>query len=216
MRGRRYRIYERSLHWRAVTHLLVSYGLVLLFGLVALESAGVPLPGETALVAAAILATPKQHHYSIVTVIVVAACAAIVGDNIGYWIGRKGGRTLLERWGPLRRYAERALPPSERFFARHGGKTVFIGRFVAVLRVTAAWLAGITHMPWWRFFLWNAAGGIVWATAVGLVAYYFGKAAADAINRYGLLGAVAAVLSAVLVLLAMRFWHRRMEEGTEG
>jgi membrane protein DedA with SNARE-associated domain len=195
-----------------VTDLLLSHGLFLLFGLIALESAGVPLPGETALVAAAILATPQQGHYSIVTVIVVAACAAIIGDNIGYWIGRKGGRTLLERWGPIHRYAERALPPSERFFAKHGGKTVFIGRFVAVLRVTAAWLAGITHMPWWRFFLWNAAGGVVWATAVGLVAYYFGKAAADAISKYGFLGAVVAVLGAVLVFIGVRYWHRRIEE----
>jgi membrane protein DedA with SNARE-associated domain len=194
-----------------VTHLLLSYGLVLLFGVVALESAGVPLPGETALVAAAILATPQHHHYSIVTVIVVAACAAIVGDNVGYWIGRVGGRRLLERWGPIRRYAERALPPGERFFAKHGGKTVFIGRFVSVLRVSAAWLAGITHMPWWRFLLWNAAGGIVWATGVGLLAYYFGKAAADAFSRYGLFGAAGIILIAALVFVGVRLWNKRME-----
>lgn len=195
-----------------MTHLLLSYGLVLLFVVVALESAGVPLPGETALVAAAILATPKQGHYSIVTVIVVAAAAAIVGDNIGYWVGRTGGRKLLERWGPIRHYAERVLPPGERFFEKHGGKTVFLGRFIAVLRVTAAWLAGITHMPWWRFFLWNAAGGIVWATLVGLLAYYFGKAAADAFARYGLFGAFAVIVLAGLVLLALRYWHKRMEK----
>jgi len=194
-----------------VTHLLLSYGLVLLFGVVAMESAGIPLPGETALVAAAILATPQHHHYSIVTVIVVAACAAIVGDNIGYWAGRVGGRKLLQRWGLLRRYADRALPAGERFFEKHGGKTVFIGRFVAVLRVTAAWLAGITHMPWWRFFLWNAAGGIAWATLVGLVAYYFGKAAADAFGRYGLLGAAAVIVLAVLAFVALRVWNKRFE-----
>ena len=184
-----------------MTHLLLSYGLVLLFGVVALESAGVPVPGETALVAAAILATPKQHHYSIVAVIVVAACAAITGDNVGYWIGRTGGRRLLERWGPIRRYAARALPTGERFFAKHGGKTVFIGRFVAILRVSAAW----------RFFLWNAAGGIVWATGVGLLAYYFGKAAADAISGYGFYGAAAVILLAALGFAAVRFWHKRLE-----
>jgi membrane protein DedA with SNARE-associated domain len=195
-----------------VTHLLLSYGLFLLFVLVALESAGVPLPGETALVAAAILATPQHHHYSLVSVIVVAAAAAIVGDNIGYWIGRTGGRKLIERWGPVRRYAERVLPAGERFFAKHGGKTVFFGRFVAVLRVTAAWLAGITHMPWWRFFLWNAAGGIVWATGVGLLAYYFGKAAADAFARYGFLGAIGIIALAGLVFLVHRFVVKRMEE----
>jgi membrane protein DedA with SNARE-associated domain len=195
-----------------VTHLLLSYGLILLFLVVAGESSGVPLPGETALIAAAILATPKQHHYNIAEVIAVAAAGAIVGDNIGYWLGRTGGRRLLERWGPIRRYAERALPPGERFFEKHGGKTVFFARFIAVLRVTAAWLAGITHMSWWRFFLWNAAGGIVWATGFGLLAYYFGQAAADAISRYGLYGVGVVVLAAAVGFVGLRFWHKRMEE----
>ena len=121
-----------------MTDLLLAHGLLLLFLLVAMESAGVPLPGETALVTAAILA--QRGHYSLVSVIVVAAAAAIVGDNIGYWIGRKGGRALLRRTPIVRGYFERALPPSERFFRRHGPKTVFLGRFVAILRVTAAWL----------------------------------------------------------------------------
>jgi membrane protein DedA with SNARE-associated domain len=192
-----------------VTHLLISYGLVLLFAVIAAESAGVPLPGETALIAASILAA--QGHYSIVSVIVVAASAAIVGDNAGYWIGRTGGRALLERWGPVRRYAERAIPPGERFFKKHGGKTVFIGRFVAVLRVTAAWLAGITHMNWWRFFLWNASGGIVWATGVSLLAYYFGKAAADAVQTYGIYALVAIVVAAAIVFLGMRLLKKRVE-----
>jgi membrane protein DedA with SNARE-associated domain len=192
-----------------VTHLLISYGLVLLFAVIAAESAGVPLPGETALIAASILAA--QGKYSIVSVIVVAAAAAIVGDNVGYWIGRTGGRKLLERWGPLRRYAARALPPGERFFEKHGGKTVFIGRFVAVLRVTAAWLAGITHMPWWRFFLWNASGGIVWATGVSLLAYYFGKAAADAVQTYGIYALVAIVAVAAIAFLGMRLLKKRVE-----
>jgi membrane protein DedA with SNARE-associated domain len=192
-----------------VTHLLISYGLVLLFAVVAAESAGVPLPGETALIAASILAA--QGHYSIVSVIAVAASAAIVGDNAGYWIGRTGGRALLERWGPVRRYAERAIPPGERFFEKHGGKTVFIGRFVAVLRVTAAWLAGITHMTWWRFFLWNATGGIVWATGVSLLAYYFGKAAADAVQTYGVYALIAIVVAAVIGFFGMRLLKKRVE-----
>lgn len=192
-----------------VTHLLLSYGLVLLFAVVAAESAGVPLPGETALIAAAILAA--QGNYSIVAVIAVAASAAIIGDNGGYWIGRTGGRALLERWGPIRRYSERALPPGERFFKKHGGKTVFLARFVSVLRVTAAWLAGITHMTWWRFFLWNAAGGIVWATGVGLLAYYFGKAAADAVATYGLYALLAIVVVAMIAFLGVRLVRKRVE-----
>lgn len=192
-----------------MTHLLISYGLLLLFAVVAAESAGVPLPGETALIAAAILAA--RGHYSIVEVIVVAALAAIVGDNVGYWIGRTGGRALLERWGPIRRYSERVLPPGERFFRKHGGKTVFIGRFVSVLRVTAAWLAGITHMPWWRFFIWNAAGGIIWATLVSLLAYYFGKAAADAVATYGIYALVAIVVLAAIAFVVVRVVKKRVE-----
>src|SRR3954452_13442336 len=159
--------------------LVHDYGLFILFLLVAMESAGIPLPGETALVAAGVLAA--RGDMDIVAVIAVAATAAIVGDNIGYWAGRLGGRRLLERWEPLERHASRVLPWSERFFQRHGGKTIFLARFVAVLRVTAAFVAGISRMHWWLFFLWNAAGGIAWAVAVGLVAYYAGQAAADAI-----------------------------------
>ena len=192
-----------------MTHLLISYGLVLLFAVVAAESAGVPLPGETALIAAAILAA--RGHYSIVEVIAVAAAAAIIGDNVGYWIGRTGGRALLERWGPIKRYSERVLPPGERFFRKHGGKTVFIGRFVSVLRVTAAWLAGITHMPWWRFFIWNAAGGIAWATLVSLLAYYFGKAAADAVATYGIYALVAIVVLAAIAFVVVRVVKKRVE-----
>src|SRR3954462_10264526 len=144
-----------------------------------MESAGIPLPGEAALITAALLARPeRQHHYSIAAVIAVAAAGAIIGVNVGYWLGRSGGRKLVERWGFTRRYAERALPPSERFFQRHGGKTVFFGRFFAVLRVTAASVAGISRMHWWQFAAWNAAGGIVWATGIGLLAYWAGKAAA--------------------------------------
>jgi membrane protein DedA with SNARE-associated domain len=191
-----------------LTHLLLSYGLVLLFGLVAMESAGIPLPGETALVAAAVLAS--QGHYSIVAVIAVAATGAIVGDNVGYWIGREGGRALLERTPFVRDYFERVLPPAERFFKRHGSKTIFFARFFAVLRVTAAWVAGISRMHWWRFFLWNAAGGIVWALLVGLVAYELGHAAADAINRYGLYAGIAIVLLLVAGFLVFKFWGKRI------
>jgi membrane protein DedA with SNARE-associated domain len=193
-----------------VTHLLLSYGLILLFAAVAIESAGVPVPGETALITAAFLAS--QHHYSIVAVIAVAAAAAIVGDNVGYWIGREGGRKLLERWGLLKRYADRALPPAERFFAKHGAKAVFFGRFIAFLRVTAAWLAGISRMTWWRFLLWNAAGGILWAIGISLLSYEFGKAAADAFNRYGLYAVAAIVVLALVGFFGLRFWKKRMLE----
>jgi membrane protein DedA with SNARE-associated domain len=191
-----------------VTHLLLSYGLALLFGAVAIESAGVPLPGETALVTAAVLAS--QGHYSIVAVIAVAAGGAIVGDNIGYWLGRKGGRALLARTPIIRDHFERVLPPAERFFKRHGSKTVFFARFFAVLRVTAAWIAGISRMPWWRFLFWNALGGIVWAILVGLVAYELGRAAADAISRYGLYAGIAIAIGALVAIVVLRFSRKRI------
>ena len=148
--------------------------------------------------------------------IAVAALAAIVGDNVGYWLGRTGGRALVYRYAWSRTFAERVVPPSERFFERHGAKTVFLARFIAGLRITAAWMAGISHMPWWRFLVWNAAGGIVWATGVGLVAYFFGHAAADAIAQYGLIGAAAVVGAAVLVFLGIHVWKRRLLRAEEG
>jgi membrane protein DedA with SNARE-associated domain len=189
-------------------HVLLSAGLWLLFVFVMLESAGIPLPGETALIAAAILAS--RGDYAIWQVIVIAAAAAIVGDNGGYWVGRIWGRKLLKRWKRLARFSERVLPPAERFFAAHGGKTVFIARFVAILRFTAAWLAGVTKMEWWRFLVWNAAGGICWAVGVGLLAFYGGKAAANAFDRYGLIGAGALIGAVVLLLAGIHFWRKRM------
>jgi len=193
-----------------VTQLLLDYGLVLLFAFVAVESAGVPIPGETALVTAAVFAHSKQHHWSLSSVIVVGAAAAIVGDNVGYLLGRYGGRRLLDRWGFISRYAEKALPPSERFFEKHGPKAVFFGRFIAVLRVTAAWLAGISHMKWWKFFLWNAAGGIIWATGISLLAYWAGKAVAEAIGKYGLYGVIVALVLGAIGFVGVRAWRKRM------
>src|SRR5215510_7585619 len=169
-----------------------GWALLLMFALLALESFGLPLPGETALIACSVLAS--QGALPIAGVIGVAIVAAIVGDNLGYWTARKGGRALLVRFRLTRRYAERYLPRGERFFAKHGGKAIFLGRFVAVLRVTAAWCAGLTRMHWWRFLAWNAAGGIVWATLVGVIACWLGDAAAAALGGYGLYAAGGAVV----------------------
>jgi Uncharacterized membrane-associated protein len=193
-----------------VTHFIEQYGLIVVFLLIAAESAGVPLPGETALVAAGVFAA--RGHYSIVTVIVVAAAGAIVGDNIGYWLGRELGRGFLQRYGIVKRFSDRVLPRAERFFDKHGGKAIFLARFTAGLRVAGAWIAGFARMPWWRFFLWNAAGGIVWAATFGLVAYYFGHAAADAIGKYGLYGAGVAAIAVITLVVAMHIWRKRLEE----
>jgi membrane protein DedA with SNARE-associated domain len=194
-----------------VTHFFTQHGLPLLSVAVMIESFGIPLPGETALIAFAVLAS--QGHYRIEWVIVAAAAGAIVGDNLGYWlIGRLGGRALFRRWRWLKSYADRVLPRAEALMERHGGKTVFLGRFVSVLRYTVAWIAGLSRMRWWRFLFWNAAGGIAWATAVGLIAYYSGRAAADAIQRYGLYAAAAVAVAIALGLIAIRRARRRAEE----
>lgn len=198
-----------------MTSLLEQYGLVILFVGVAMESAGVPLPGETALITAAFLARPEYGIFSLWSVIVVGAAAAIVGDNIGYWLGREGGRALLERWSVTERHAARVLPPAERFFERHGPKTVFFARFIAVLRVTAAWMAGISRMHWRTFLIWNAAGGIVWAIGVSLIAYWAGKAVADAISRYGLYAVIVLIVVAAVGFLVLRYVNRRLERDLE-
>ena len=193
-----------------MTHFIQDYGLLFLFAIVCLESAGAWLPGETALIAAAIYAS--NGHLSIIGVIAVAAVAAIIGDNIGYWLGREGGRRLLYRYGLLARFADRVLPPAERFFERHGGKAVFFARFFGGVRVTGAWMAGITRMSWWRFLFWNALGGIVWAVGVGVIAFYGGHAAADVIEEYGLYGGIGVVVIVALGLVAFHFLRRRVEE----
>jgi membrane protein DedA with SNARE-associated domain len=190
-----------------VTAFVRDYGLVIVFLTVGLETAGVPLPGETALLAAAVLAS--QGHFAIGWVIVVASVAAILGDNVGYWLGRTLGRSFLQRYALVRRFSDRVLPSAERFFQRHGGKAIFFARWFSGFRIAGAWLAGFAHMPWWRFFLWNAAGGIAWAVSMSLVAYYAGRAAGEAITRYGL---VAAGVLGVVVLAAaagVHLWRRR-------
>jgi membrane protein DedA with SNARE-associated domain len=190
-----------------VTTLFTHHGLPLLFAAVAIESFGIPVPGETALIAVGVLASRGQ--YSIVIVIAVAAAAAIIGDNLGFWlIGRRGGHALIARYPWVERRTRRALPRAEALIARYGGRAVFFGRFVSVLRETIAWVAGLAAMPWPRFLFWNASGGIVWATGVGLLAYFGGKGIADAVSRYGLYTGASIVVAAALIATAPRLISR--------
>lgn len=182
------------------------YGLAAVFLTILLESAGVPLPGETALIAASVLAS--QGSFSLLSVIVVAAAAGIIGDNAGYWIGRTAGRQLLMRWRPVARYMETMLPSAERFFVRHGGKAVFLARFVFGLRVIGALVAGIAGMEWWRFLAWNAAGAVAWATSVALVAYWLGETVAKAVGRYGVLGGAVVIVVAAVLYRLLHGLHR--------
>jgi membrane protein DedA with SNARE-associated domain len=195
-----------------VKHLIDVAGYPLLFLIVMSESSGLPVPGETALITAGVLAS--QGRLQIELVIGLAAAAAIVGDNIGYLIGRKGGRWLLERPGVFHRQRLEVLRVGEPFFKVHGPKAVFFGRFLLGLRVWASWLAGATRMHWRSFVLWNALGGISWATAIGLIAYFLGHSAGNAIETFGLYG-LAAVLVAIVsgVVAHRRHRHRTATEG---
>lgn len=172
-------------------------GYPVLFGLVAAESAGALVPGETALIVAAALAA--DGRLSLPVVIAVAAAGAIVGDNIGYQLGRRGLRRLVERPG---RFAERRrslIRRGEAFFARYGSAAVFFGRWLPGLRVVASWLAGADRMPWRQFLLWNGLGGIAWAATVGTLAYALGRSISGAV---GVLGFVVVAAVAVVYLVA--------------
>lgn len=194
----------------ALIRLPAHLGYLILFGLIGAESSGLPVPGESALIAAGVLAHDGQ--LDIALVIVVAAIAAIVGDNLGYLIGRTGGRRLLEHPGFMETHRRRIIEKGEPFFARHGPKAVFLGRWVAGLRIAAAWLAGINRMPWPIFLFWNALGAIAWAASVGLLAYYLGATAERVSKLVGVSGVALALLAAI-GYLAWRRRRRRAEDG---
>jgi membrane protein DedA with SNARE-associated domain len=183
----------------------VSSGLgYLLPALIGLESMGVPSPGETALVLAAVLAS--QGQLNIWLVILIGASSAILGDNIGYFLGRNLGREVLEGPGPFRARRVRMIAVGDRYFKDHGAKTVFIGRWIALIRFATAWLAGINEMPFRIFFGWNAAGGITWAITYGLVGYYGGDAVAHVFERVGI---IAAIVLGVVIVIAIVVWQVR-------
>ncbi|HLH91587.1 MAG TPA: DedA family protein [Xanthobacteraceae bacterium] len=189
-------------------HLAHTYGLWLVFAVVLLECLGIPMPGETALVGAAIYAG-TTHNIHIAAVIAVAAAAAIIGASCGYLIGRSIGFRLLVHYGRRIRLDERRLKVGEYLFRRHGGKIVFFGRFIALLRTYAALLAGANRMPLSRFMLMNAAGGIVWATVFGVGAYLFGHEAAHLGGRVSL---ALLVLVIAGVIAGIVFFRRHEDE----
>ncbi len=188
--------------------LLAKYGYGAIFVLVMLESAGIPLPGETILVSASIFASTTEG-LDIRFVIGAAAAGAIVGDNIGFWVGRTFGQRLIARWGYLIGLDERKLKLGQYLFMRHGGKIVFLGRFVALLRALAAILAGVNRFSPHRFFVLNAAGGIVWATVFGLGGYLFG----EGIHRIaGPIGWAALALALVAAFILWRIFKSHEEQ----
>jgi membrane protein DedA with SNARE-associated domain len=192
---------------------IATYGYLAIFVIVAMESAGIPMPGETVLVTAAILA--GQGTLRIYGVIGAAAAGAIIGDNCGYWVGREFGFPLVYRYGRYIRLDERRLKLGQYLFLKHGGKIVFFGRFVAVLRAFAAFLAGVNRFNWEEFFLYNAAGGIVWASIFGFGGFWLGRAFEHYARPVGVAALIAAVIGSVLAARFIRSHEQALEEEAE-
>lgn len=203
-----------------INHLITSYGYAAVFVLVAVESLGVPLPGETALIAAATYAgvhsgSGNQAHLQVWLIFLVGAAAAIIGDTIGYWIGDVGGFRLLRRYGHYVRLDEPKVKVARYLFARHGGKVVFFGRFVSVLRTYAAFLAGTTRMRYRRFLAFNATGGILWAAVYTFTAYYAGAELKRVSSTVTIVLVVAAVVVIVVGIVLVRRHFGALQEVAE-
>lgn len=196
-----------------IAHLIATYGLLAIGVIIALESMGFPLPGESVLVLAALYSA--HHGHSIAAVVASAAVGAMLGDNVGYWIGREFGYQLLRRYGSRIGLSPNKIKIGQYLFLRHGRMVVFFGRFVAVLRVLAAVLAGINRMDWRQFLLANAAGAILWASVIGFGTYFFGRAVMHVTRPVGI--ALAAVALAVIVgaLLFVRAHEAELEAEAE-
>jgi membrane-associated protein len=186
----------------------LGYALPAIIGL---ESFGVPSPGETALITAAVLAS--EGKLQIWLVLLIGIASAIVGDSIGYELGRRLGREVLTAHGPLQKERIRAIDIGERFFAKHGNKTVFFARWITGVRSAAAWLAGIDEMHYPTFLAYNAAGAISWGLCYGLVGYYGGTAAADAIKTGGTYALIAVAAVAIVGFVVWRVRRRRHAAG---
>ena len=189
---------------------LATYGYLAVFIFVGVESLGIPVPGETMLVTAAIYAG-TTGRLSIFWVIVASSAGAIVGDNIGYAIGRTGGYRLLKRYGRYIRLEENRLRLGQYLFRKQGPKVVFFGRFVSVLRIFAAFLAGVNHMHWRLFFIFNAAGGIVWSTIYGVGAFLLGKQLLQLSGRVDLVLAIIGIAVIITVIVFLRRNEARLQ-----
>lgn len=189
--------------------LIVNFGYLGIFALIFFESVGVPLPGETALVSAAIFAG-TTHQLDIALVIFAAATAAILGDNLGFWFGRSFGFVFLHRYGSYVRLTKPRLKIGQLLFQRHGGKVVFFARFTALLRTYSALLAGANRLHAGRFFVWNASGGITWAIVFGLGGYFFGWSLEYLARPLSIGLFVAAVIGGVALYLLFKKHEARL------
>lgn len=183
--------------------MLETFGYIAVFSFIAIESMGIPFPGETMLITAALYAGHTQR-LGIVLVVAAAAAGAIIGDNIGFAIGHWGGYRLVRRYGRYIRLHEGRLKLGQYLFLKHGGKVVFFGRFVSILRAYAAFLAGTNRMPWWRFLVFNAAGGVVWASVFGFGAYAVGTQINNISRTSGIVFGILALFAIVAFFVFLR------------
>jgi membrane protein DedA with SNARE-associated domain len=197
-----------SLGW--IEHLIQGYGLWVLFIVVMLECLGIPMPGEIALIATGLYAG-STHRFDVILIVGVAATAAIIGNNIGYLIGRSVGVPLIVRYGRYIRQTNRVSKLANICFLQHGGKIVFFGRFIAILRTYSAILAGINLMAWPHFLIMNALGGLCWASLFGLGAYFLGDHFARVASPIALVLLVGAVIAVVGGMIFFRSHEKRIE-----
>jgi len=186
-----------------------AWGYIAVFFPLVLETAGIPFPGETILlIASAASARGVLNPFAIAG---IASLAVIIGDNIGFCIGRYGGRRLVNRLSHIG-HVESGVAWGERFFAYHGGKAVVLARWTAGLRIFGAWIAGMSAMPWKTFLVWNTIGGITWACAITAIGYTFGRSLQRVESVMGTAGAVAfAIVVIVAAGFAIRWFHRRQK-----
>jgi membrane protein DedA with SNARE-associated domain len=193
----------------SLTQYLLAYGYLTVFLAPLCEYAGLPLPGDATLFWASVLA--RFGYFKLEWVIGLALAGAVLGDNAGYWIGRKGGRPLLSRWGKALPWLGRSLALSEAYFHQHGGKTVVMARFIPLLRVCGALVSGVSLMPWKRFLLFNVLGGILWAIATGSLGYLFGvhiEWLGTFVANAWILSALVGAITALLLYAQYRLFRR--------
>lgn len=199
---------------QTMNDLLQSYGYGLVFAVIALEAMGLPLPGESMLIAASIYAA-TTGRLGLFYLILAAAAGAIIGDNLGYIIGRWAGFPLLKRYGSRVGLNERRMNLGRYLFKKYGGRVVFVGRFVAILRTFVALMAGASHMDWKVFLIWNAVGGVVWTSLYSSGAYLLGNQVQRIAGPIGIALAVIAAFAAVTAVVFLRRNEKRLEDKAE-
>jgi membrane protein DedA with SNARE-associated domain len=195
-------------------HLIATYGYLAILVVIGIESMGIPLPGETILILAAMYAV-RNPDLNIWLIVAAASAGAIIGDNCGYWIGNRFGYPLLRRFGSRFGMSDRRIKLGQYLFAKFGPWVVFFGRFIALLRILAAFLAGVNRMNWSLFMLANAAGGMLWALVFAFGGYYVGRTVLEVQGTLGPIVFGGAAVMLVALGLLVRHQEARFLERAE-